>query len=518
MCAMLAPAWGNRTGSRPLAALVIFVSIAVAPCTLQASETPALASVAIDGSTVYSPAEFFVTYRDRLGQPATQALAREIAAAISELYRIDGYARPELRLDQALIGDGVMHINVFEPRVTRVTIEGSPGRYRGQIEALGARLRDSPPLRRDAIALALAELRRMPGLSVTASTRRDETALNAYELVLQAEFASLTGQARINNRGTEQAGPIFVAGQLEANDLLGWSEELGLVVAAASDPGEYLSEALYLDRPLGAAGTRGMAMLFRSQSSPNEEPVNLDDEYSRERVSIRITRPLTPVHTLTAVFDADNLSVDRDGAEIRDERLRVLEAGLRSGWRAGVATQISSVAELRKGLDVLGAGLRADDLAEDPRSSDFLLAQFQATGFTRLNESWTVRTDAFAQYSADVLPDSERFKIGGERLGRGFEVAEIAGDHGLGAKLLLRRDLAAAETPLGRPSLYGYYDIGAAWKKNLPGRESAATVGAGVALQGNRLSGYAELARPLTHADAEGERSTSLFAELSYRF
>ena len=161
----------------------------------------------------------------------------------------------------------------------------------------------------------------------------------------------MTGQARINNRGTEQAGPVFVAGQLEANDLLGWGEELGFVVAAASDPGEYLSGAVYLDRPLGAAGTRGMAMLFRSQSAPNEEPVNLADEFSRERVSIRITRPLTPAFTLTWVFDADDLSVDRDGADIRDERFRVLEAGLRSGWRAGDATQFSSVAELRKGLD-----------------------------------------------------------------------------------------------------------------------------------------------------------------------
>ena len=518
MSAIDAPAWGNQGRFRLLAALVIFASIAVAPRAVHALENPPLASVAIDGSTVYSPADFFTTYRYRLGQPATRELAQEIAAAIAELYRADGFARPELRLDQALIGDGVMHINVFEARVTRVTIEGSPGRYRGQIEAIAGRLRDSSPLRRDAIALTLAELRRMPGLSVTATTRRDEATPNAHELVLQAEFAPLTGQARMNNRGTEQAGPLFMAGQVEANDLLGWGEEIGFVVAAASDPGEYLSGALYLDRPLGAAGTRGMAMLFRSQSAPNEQPVNLTDEFARERISIRVTRPLTPAFTLTGAFDADDLIVDRDGAEIRDERLRVLEAGLRSGWHAGRATQFSSVVELRKGLDALGAGLRADDLVDDPRSCDFLLAQWQATSYTRLNELWTIRTDAFAQLSADVLPDSERFKIGGERLGRGFEVAEIAGDHGLGAKVLLRRDLEVAATPIGRPSVYGYYDIGAAWKKDLPGRESAATVGAGIALQGIRLSGYAELARPLTHADVEGNRSTSLFAELSYRF
>lgn len=518
MCTSGAPARGKRPVFRALAALVIFASTAVAPARVFAADAGSLVSVAIDGSTVYSPAELYPTYRDLLGQPATRELARAIAAAIAERYRIDGYARPDMKLDESLIADGVMHINVFEPRITRVTIEGSPGRYRDQIEMIAARLRDAPPLRRDAVARSLAQLRQMPGLSVTATTRRDEAAPNTHELVLRADYAPLTGLARMNNRGTEQVGPLFVLGQLKANDLLGWGEELGLVVAATTDTSEYLSGAAYLDQPLGAAGTRGMVMIFRSQSAPNEKPVNLSDEYARERLSFRVTRPVSPVFTLTGAFDADDLTIDRDGAELRDDRLRVLEAGLRSIWRAGSVTQLSSMAELRKGIDALGAGLQAADIVDDPRSSDFLLAQLQATSFTRLDETWTVRVDAFAQYSRDVLPDSERFKIGGERLGRGFEVAEIAGDHGLGGKVLLRRDLAVATTPVGRPSLYGYYDIGAAWKKDQPGRESAATLAMGVALQGEQLSGYAEVAKPLTHGDVEGKRSATLFAELSYRF
>jgi hypothetical protein len=40
----------------------------------------------------------------------------------------------------------------------------------------------------------------------------------------------------------------------------------------------------------------------------------------------------------------------------------------------------------------------------------------------------------------------------------------------------------------------------------------------GVALQGARLSGYLEVAKPLRGGDVEGKRSASLFAELGYRF
>jgi len=117
-----------------------------------------------------------------------------------------------------------------------------------------------------------------------------------------------------------------------------------------------------------------------------------------------------------------------------------------------------------------------------------------------------------------VLPDSERFKIGGDRLGRGFEVAEIAGDRGLGAKLELRRDLVSSESFLGRVSAYGFYDFGSAWKEDRRGRESAATAGTGLAIAGAALTGYLEVAAPLTGPDIEGQRNASIFAELSYRF
>ena len=71
---------------------------------------------------------------------------------------------------------------------------------------------------------------------------------------------------------------------------------------------------------------------------------------------------------------------------------------------------------------------------------------------------------------------------------------------------------------IGRTSAYGFYDIGAAWKQDQSGRVSAATGGTGVALHGTRLTGYLEVAKPLTHPDIEGKRDATVFAELSFRF
>lgn len=502
--------------------IVITVLLAAAPVAALAAEAVPLRSAVISGSTVQTQAELFSTYRDQLGQPVSRELAQSVAAGIAELYQADGYSRPEIKPDLSRAADGILRIGILEPYIAGVTIEGTPGRHREELEAIAGRLRESRPLRRDAVPQALAEMRRIPGLTVTPSTRRDGEAPNAYELTLRAEFSPVSGSLHANNRGTEQIGPHFVRGQVVANGLLGGNQRLGLIFSAAVETEEYLGGGLFYDTPLGDGGTRISAMIFLSDSAPNEKPLNLTDEYLRERASIRLTHSLGQATgqslDLIAALEAEDLTVDRDGVDVRHDRLRVLEAGLRKGWRAGDATQFSSTLSLRQGLDALGAGLRADDLPVDNRRGDFLLAQLQATSVTRLNPSWTLRVDAFGQHSGHVLPDSERFKIGGERLGRGFEVAEIAGDQGLGAKVVLRRELTAEGSKFGRTSVYGLYDIGAAWKEDLPGRESAATGGVGFGLHGKRLGGYLEAVKPLTRADIEGKHSTALFAEISYRF
>jgi len=363
-------------------------------------------------------------------------------------------------------------------------------------------------------------MRQIAGLAVTATTRRDPEIRNAFELVVKADFSPIDGVVRMNNRGTDQVGPAFMLGQVFANGLLG-QEKIGLIFAAATDHDEYLGGGIYVDTAFGNGGTRGNALLFSSHSAPNEAPVNLDDEYFRERLTFRVTKPLAQNSAFSLSggigFEADDLTIDRDGDIVRDDRLRILEGLLRSNWRTG-EIQWTANLQVRKGLDGLGSGLHAEDLVDDPRRADFIVMQMQGSVSRRFADSWSFRFDAFAQNSGYVLPDSERFKIGGDRLGRGFEVAEIAGDSGIGGKIDLRRDILETGTFAGRLSAYGFYDAGAAWKQDAPGRESAATAGTGLALQGAALTGYLEVASPLTGPDIEGKQTASVFAEISYRF
>jgi hemolysin activation/secretion protein len=386
-----------------------------------AASPAALTTVIIDGSSAYSQPQLFATYRSHLGQPYSRETTRAIALALADLYVQDGYVKPEFTQDETLTSRGVLRLRVYEAQVSRVIFEGDDGKAGEALEEIGTRLEHARPLRKEDVAQALRAMRQIAGLAITATTRKDQGIRNAFELVVKADYSPVDGVVRMNNRGTDEVGPAFMLGQVFANGLLGGQEKIGLIFAAASDHDEYLGGGIYVDTPFGDAGTRGNFMLFRSHSAPNEAPANLEDEYVRERVTLRVSKPFRQGSAFSLSgglgLEADDLTIDRDGDIVRDDRLRILEGVLRSNWRTG-EIQWTANLQVRQGLDGLGSGLHAEDLVDDPRRADFIVMQLQGSVFRRFADRWSVRFDAFAQNSGYVLPDSERFKIGGDRLGR----------------------------------------------------------------------------------------------------
>jgi hemolysin activation/secretion protein len=414
-----------------------------------------------------------------------------------------------------------LRLDVFEARIAAVDIKGDPGPYLERLESLGSQLRADAPVTTAGVQAALRRMRDLPGLTLAASTVRDSAEPNAYRLNLDTQFDRLSGVVRLTNRGTDEAGPNFVMGQVTANGLFGGETNVGATFGAATDYDEYHGLGLTASVGVTERGTRLSFLGFRSRSDPHEPGVDRSDLYLRDLLTIGATRPLPGVARATAAvsigLNLDDLIILRSGVPLRDERLRKLDVGSRWFWRSGTAQQYAATLDVSKGLDGLGSGLTANDLLVDPRRADFTLTRATFTRLTRFGDFWSMRLDALAQTSAYVLPYGERFKIGGDRLGRGFEVAEIAGDQGLGAKLEGRRRFARAPAALGSTSVYGFYDVGAAWKQDVPGRESAATAGFGVATESNRVFGSIEVAQPLTHADVEGHKQIAVFAEIAIR-
>ncbi|HJR69437.1 MAG TPA: hypothetical protein VKA43_05315, partial [Gammaproteobacteria bacterium] len=372
----------------------------------------------IRGSTVYDAPALFAVYGEHLGKPATTDRARAIAMALLAKYEIDGYSRPQLELDDALLAVGVLRVDVSEPRITEVRVGGDPGPYRARLESLGSELRSDVPIRQARLDTALRTMRALPGLTLNATTARDAGRTHLYRLDLDTAFERTTGTARISNRGTHEAGPYFVLGQVMVNGLLDGETNLGALFQVTTDSDEYHGLGLLANVGVGTAGGRMSFVGFRARSNPHEPEADRDDLYLHDRASMTFARLLPRFEranlSLTAGLDLDDLEILRAGAPLRDERLRMLTVGARWSWRQDITTQYAASVEIVQGLDAFGSGLAALDLTTDPRRADFTLSRMTFTRLARFRDQWSLRIDALSQQTAYTLTYGERFKIGGD--------------------------------------------------------------------------------------------------------
>ncbi len=244
----------------------------------------------IRGASVYTAPQLFGVYRDQLGKEISVEGARAIVAALAAKYDSDGYARPQVKLDDSLTAAGVLRIDVFEPRITTVKVTGDPGPHRARLEQLGARLESDGPVEPAAMQTTLRRMRDLPGLQVSATTERDPAAQNLYTLDLDTHFEPMTGTVRLSNRGTDEAGPYFVIGQLLANGLFGGRTSLGTMFGAATDFDEFHGIGVLANVGLVESGSRLSFSAFRSRSNPHEA-VDRDDLYLRDRVTLGAALP-----------------------------------------------------------------------------------------------------------------------------------------------------------------------------------------------------------------------------------
>jgi hemolysin activation/secretion protein len=121
---------------------------------------------------------------------------------------------------------------------------------------------------------------------------------------------------------------------------------------------------------------------------------------------------------------------------------------------------------LSQGISAFGASSNARTGAD----VGFTKISFDATRVQTLFSPWSGATLALqgtlaGQWSDDVLPLSEKFYLGGGRLGRGFYAGQVTGDRALGAsaelQLVTSYDTTLFGTPLElHPTLYAFYDWG----------------------------------------------------------
>ena len=470
-------------------------------------------------SSVYAPGELYDLYRPHLGQRVDEKTANTIAEALRDKYSADGYARPGYRVLDAGVETGIVRIQMTEARISRVEFDGDVGPYDETLQRLLGGLPSNPSFRPNEVRETLQRARRLRGLDLDFKTVADADESGAYVMQVVSEYKPFGGSARLSNRGTREIGRNLVTGTFAANGIVGSDSTTSVYFASARHSRNYRIGGIILNAAAGSKGTTvqvgGSAAALEIDSS------GVVLAQGRERFTLKVSHPLTLESgremSIWTGLDVDNLELQQDGVESRDDRLRSVDSGMSLKWRGDASANLLMF-ELQLGISAFGGQLNDIGNPDDRRENNYAISTLHYVHLRELSDVWALRWDSYLQHSPHVLPSIKRFKVGGNRIGRGFEAAAVSGDRGIGNKLELKRRWGLGSPALNLSDVYGFYDLGSAWRNDSSGRESAASVGIGLSVDGDWLAASVEVARPLTHADVDGKRDSGIFVEISARY
>lgn len=487
-----------------------------------------LTRLVIEGATVYSEDALLSDYKSRLNTEVALSDIYQIASALTAKYRNDGYILSRVVVPAQSVEGGVVRLKAIEGYVADVIIEGADGDRRKLVEGYAARIKQSRPLTNAVLERYLLLMNDLPGAFARAAIKSSHSAPGASEMTVQFSQRKVQGGLSLDNRGGKSLGPRRFSGDIELNSVLGLEESTTLRFVSSGDS-ELKYFALSHVEQVGSDGSKLNLSLSVVRSKPQELAfIPLDLETESESAALTYSHPLIRSRsqnlTLRGSLTAHNGETKIFGVEDTRDRIRALRFGATFDLADNLHGLNLLDIELSHGINGLGSSDNHDFLLSRPDGRvDFTKATLYAARLQSLVPHWSVLAAVNAQYAFTDLLSAELYSFGGEQFGRGYDPSELVGDHGAAMKLELRYTGSLPTQFVSSYTGYGFYDIGKVYQRSpggLASSESAASAGLGLRMSlGQNVSGFIEVARPLTHdVSAEGNRDTRGYAGVSIRF
>ncbi len=487
-----------------------------------------LVGVEIAGATVYRPEDLLFVYEDLLGREILVQDVESILAAITKIYRDDGYILSRATAPPQTIESGILRIEVVEGFVIRVAFSGAQPGGDALLQAFADKIKANRPLRLADLERYLLLMADAPGLGVTPTLEALDEAKGEFLLRLALKHDPADGFVNLDNRGTTPVGPLQLFAGVNLNSALGLLERTRIsVFTVPNAPEELLYGQIHHEHILSAEGTRAWFAASRSMVDTGEAGTASKENSFDTRFTLGLSHPLIRSRgfNFSARLRFDAIDSDKNSPTAGndfDDRLRVARLGGVLSFTDQIGGTTWVTGELSKGFEVLHATERnATLVSRTGGRSDFFKLKLDVVRRQKLAKHISLRFTASAQKSPHILLSSEEFSVGGRRFGRAYNPSEISGGDGAAGALELRLNSPYKPEVMRRIQLYGYYDIGAVWGEGVT-HQSLASAGGGLRLGlPFNIDADLELAWPLTRAITPGEagnRGARVFFKLLKRF
>lgn len=425
---------------------------------------------------------------------ATMPLARieEARLAILRTYRDAGYPFAAISAGVTPRPDGQVDLAfaVTEGFIAEVTLDGDPdaiGPAGTQVLRFLNRLIGQRPVTAAALERALLLASDIPGLRVSGTLRPLPNEPGALQLVAQVERRVVSGYANIDNRGYRYAGPwqgLLVAG---VNSLTEFGERTELSLFGVPDSAQWFVQGS-VESFIGGSGLRVRLYGGTGETRPTGPLRQIGYYGSTQLGGVSASYPIIrsrPVNLFAAgsfdMFDGVVESGTSGRSRASRDQIRTLRFGLDGqlldDWIAALpaATNLASV-RLHQGITSLGATSNGDLLSGRSGAEDFgffkvsgELQRTQPLFYPAANQMISIQGLVAGQWTDAILPQAEKFYLGGNRLGRGFYSGQVTGDKAWAYSLELQYDVnldMPFDLPSGSsrlaPQFYLFRDFGRA--------------------------------------------------------
>jgi hemolysin activation/secretion protein len=515
----------QRPGPRlPQAPLVRDPAPAAVPEALRALRIT-LREIRFEGASVIPRARLEERARRYVGREVSGEELFELARELTALYRAEGYLLSQVIVPPQSLAERRLTLRVVEGYIAEVRVEGDAD-VAPTLAALGEKIKASRPLHAAALERYLLLANDLAGTQLRSVLTPSSTP-GAADLTLIASVRKVEGYAALDNYGSKYLGPGQFSAGVALNRLLG-NDQLRLGGVTTGN-GEMNYGQVSYSNVLTTEGLRLGASASRARTRPGFLLEPFEVRGLADTFTLTAGYPLWRTRNGSvlgrATFDMRNVDSEVLGVRVIEDRVRALRAGLT--WLALDRLDGANTLDLEFSQGVGGTD-ENDPLKSragaQARSSRFNLDYER---YQPLGRGFGVTFGFAGQWSDEPLLSPEQFALGGRRLGRAYEPAELVGDRGWAVRL--------EPSYVGRSAgwvttyqLYGFYDGGQVRDDESvasgdPTR-SLASAGFGTRLDlGRHVSAALEAAWPLTRPVAsyqvsgEGDE-VRILGSLSLRF
>lgn len=478
-----------------------------------------IGAVVFEGVTAFSASRLLPLYEESLGEfpdaPEKEAIRQRVVA----LYTDEGFLEPEVTVTEHPDAEQILLVKVTEPFIDRLDVTGGTSKQRKLVRSRAQPVIGRGPVATSDIDRFARAIENATGMGLKTTVGPGALGPAAYSLNIDVA-SRVEGELTYSAEGSQRLGQHLVGGSLRVYGPAEAIGEMYLSVLHTVDSAGYRNIGGGISLPLSASDLLYVD-ISSSRAVPQDEVTSPASVYRRLWTRILWNHDLLSWDDLEISFNSALILRDytRERGDVTeiDEALRIAEFGVNTYLRGNGRTSRIAL-NGRLGLDAMGAERTGIDAYEDIDLA-FRYLDAEYTLWQNLPADFSLRWDLAGQYSADNLPYSQRFSIGGSQFARAYEPGEFSGDSGIGTKLELRRGFSTSRY-LGsvRWVPYVYYGVAAARENETDDSASAAASGVGLRMLTEKTVAYLEFGKPLTVASEYRDNNPRLTGRLTVRF